>query len=116
VSEHPDSSCCPLYHEAVELLGRRWTGAIVDVLLEAGPLRFGEIAAAVPDLSDRLLSERLKDLERRGVLVRSADPGPPPCVRYALTPMGEGLRPAVAALKAWGRAWLDTSAPTFRRA
>jgi DNA-binding HxlR family transcriptional regulator len=108
--------CCPFYHEAVELLGRRWTGAIVEVLLQRGALRFGEITDAVPDMSDRLLSERLKDLERRGVLVRRPDPGPPPCVRYALTPMGQELRPAVAALKAWGRAWLDTTESTFRRA
>ncbi|QEC48044.1 helix-turn-helix transcriptional regulator [Baekduia soli] len=107
-------SCCPHYHEAVELLGRRWTGAIVDVLLQGGPLRFGEIASAVPELSDRLLSQRLKALEDRGVLARCDDPGPPPCTRYALTDMGRGLAPAVAELKAWGRRWLDTSASTFR--
>jgi DNA-binding HxlR family transcriptional regulator len=107
-------SCCALYHEAVELLGRRWTGAIVEVLLEAGPLRFGEIAGAIPGLSDRLLSERLKELEARGLVQRAADPGPPSCLRYGLTPMGRGLQPAVAALKAWGREWLDRSASEFR--
>ena len=53
------ASCCPLYHEAVELVGRRWTGAILRVLMD-GPLRFSEIAQAVPELSDRLLSERMK--------------------------------------------------------
>ena len=52
---------CPLYHQAVELLGRRWTGAIVAALA-GGAIRFGEIAAAVPGLSDRMLSERLKEL------------------------------------------------------
>ena len=56
-------ACCPFYHEAVELIGRRWTGAIVAVLLDHGPLRFSEIAQAVPELSDRLLSERMKELE-----------------------------------------------------
>ena len=56
-------ACCPLYHEAVELIGRRWTGAIVAVLLDHGPMRFSEIAQAVPELSDRLLSERMKELE-----------------------------------------------------
>ena len=49
------SGCCPFYHEAVELVGRRWTGAILRVLMD-GPLRFSEIAQAVPELSDRLLS------------------------------------------------------------
>ena len=48
-------NCCPLYHEAVELVGRRWTGAILRVLMD-GPLRFSEIAQAIPELSDRLLS------------------------------------------------------------
>ena len=62
-------ACCPLYHEAVELIGRRWTGAIVAVLLDHGPMRFSEIAQAVPELSDRLLSERMKELESRGVVV-----------------------------------------------
>jgi DNA-binding HxlR family transcriptional regulator len=108
--------CCPHYHEAVELVGRRWTGAIVEVLLQGGPLRFGEIANAVPELSDRLLSQRLKDLEDRGLVVRRDDPGPPPCSRYAHTAMGTELEPAVAELKAWGRRWLDTSAATFRPA
>ena len=61
-------ACCPLYHEAVELIGRRWTGAIVAVLLDHGPMRFSEIAQAVPELSDRLLSERMKELESRGVV------------------------------------------------
>ena len=105
---------CPYYHEAVELLGRRWTGAIVEVLLQAGPLRFSEIRDAVPDLSDRLLSQRLRDLEDRGLIERIDHPGPPPHVRYALTPMGRALEPAVAALEAWGRRWLDMSASTFR--
>ena len=62
------AACCPLYHQAVELIGKRWTGAIVDVLLDGGPLRFSEIAQAVPELSDRLLSERMKELEARGVV------------------------------------------------
>src|SRR3954470_9700828 len=94
---------CPHYHEAVELIGRRWTGAIVAVLQEAGPLRFGEIAQAVPAVSDRLLSERLKDLEARGLLTRVTDAGPPAATRYVLTEMGRELAPAVAALTAWGR-------------
>jgi DNA-binding HxlR family transcriptional regulator len=105
---------CPYYHEAVELLGRRWTGAIVEVLLQAGALRYSEIRDAVPDLSDRLLSQRLKDLEDRGLLARIEHAGPPPHARYELTPMGQALEPAVVELKAWGRRWLDIPAPTFR--
>ena len=65
------ASPCPLYHDAVELIGRRWTGAIVAVLLETGPLRFRQIAQAVPDLSDRLLAERMRELEARGLVTRT---------------------------------------------
>jgi DNA-binding HxlR family transcriptional regulator len=98
-------TCCPFFHEAVELIGRRWTGAIVAVLLEAGALRFSEIGHAVPDLSDRLLSERLKDLEAHGLVERDVDPGPPTRTRYALTPKGRSLEPTVIALRTWARRW-----------
>ena len=99
-------ACCPYYHEAVELIGRRWTGAIVAVLLDGGSLRFSEIAHAVPELSDRLLSERMKELEARGVVSRHVDPGPPVKVLYELTDMGRSLEPALQELKSWARRWL----------
>ena len=101
--------CCPYYHEAVELIGRRWTGAILAVLLDQQqqePLRFGEIADAVPALSDRLLSERMKELEARGVVSRTVRPGRPVRVEYALTEMGRELEAAVRELERWGRRWL----------
>jgi DNA-binding HxlR family transcriptional regulator len=99
-------SCCPYYHQAVELIGRRWTGAILEILLQGGSLRFSEIAAAVPELSDRMLSDRLKELEARGVIVRTVHPEPPLRVEYELTEMGFALQPAVGELKAWARHWL----------
>jgi DNA-binding HxlR family transcriptional regulator len=102
-----EPTCCPLYHEAVELIGRRWTGAIVEVLLIGGAMRFSEIASAVPELSDRLLSERMKELEARGIVARTVDAGPPVKVTYELTDMGRGLEPAVAELRTWARRWLD---------
>jgi DNA-binding HxlR family transcriptional regulator len=98
--------CCPYYHEAVELIGRRWTGAIVSVLIHRTALRFGEIADAVPELSDRLLSERMKELEARGVVCRTVCPGRPVRVEYALTEMGRELAPAVRELERWARRWL----------
>ena len=99
-------ACCPYYHRAVELIGKRWTGAIVGVLLH-GPLRFSEIAQAVPELSDRLLSERMKELEAHGVVERTVVPGPPVRVEYGLTEMGRELEPALSELKSWARRWLD---------
>ena len=99
---HP---CCNLYHQAVELVGKRWTGAILIVLLD-GPLRFSEVKHLVPDLSDRLLSERLKELEAEGIVQRCCDGDAPTKVEYALTPKGEALEPAVRALKSWAHSYL----------
>jgi DNA-binding HxlR family transcriptional regulator len=99
------SECCALYHRAVELVGKRWTGAILIVLME-GPLRFSEIRQLVPDLSDRLLSERLKELESEEIVDRKVLDGSPVRVEYGLTGKGQALQPAVRALKIWANAWL----------
>jgi DNA-binding HxlR family transcriptional regulator len=100
-------SCCPLYHRAVELIGRRWTGAILEILIQTSSLRFSQIASAVTDLSDRMLSDRLKELEAWGLVERTVHPGPPVRVEYALTRKGRELAPALAELKQWARAWLN---------
>ena len=94
------SECCQLYHRAVELVGKRWTGAILLVLLD-GPLHFSGIRELVPDLSDRLLSERLKELEAQGIVGRRVLDGSPVRVEYSLTAKGRALEPALHALKAW---------------
>jgi DNA-binding HxlR family transcriptional regulator len=99
-------TCCPRLHETVELVGKRWSGAIVYVLMQAGAMRFSQIAHAVPDLSDRLLSERLKELEARGIVDRRVIDGSPVKVEYELTERGKDLRDALAELKAWGDRWL----------
>ncbi|HWK28227.1 MAG TPA: helix-turn-helix domain-containing protein [Solirubrobacter sp.] len=99
--------CCPRYHEAVELVGKRWTGAILYVLLHGGRQRFTEIANAVPDLSDRLLSERMKELEKRGIVARHVSAQAPTKVSYELTEKGRQLAPAMAELKSWADRWLE---------
>jgi len=104
-SEAARPTCCSLYHRAIELVGKRWTGAILLVLLD-GPLRFSEIKHLVPDLSDRLLSERLKELEGEGIVERCVDSSAPARVEYALTDKGRALEPAVRALKSWARSYL----------
>ena len=106
----PPPGCCPLYHEAVELVGRRWTGAILRVLMD-GPLRFSEIAQSVPELSDRLLSERMKELERRGMVRRRVISGPPLRVEYSLSEMGRALEPALSELERWANRWLGDRRP-----
>src|SRR3954454_14717108 len=107
--------CCPHLHEAVELVGRRWSGAILEVMRSADrPLRFSEIAAAIPDLSDRLLSERVKELEARGLIAREVHHGPPVRVTYSLTETPHALDPALTELKGGARPWLALVTPVNR--
>jgi DNA-binding HxlR family transcriptional regulator len=98
-------TCCTQYHHAGELLGKRWTGAILFVLMD-GPTRFSQFKQLVPDLSDRLLSERLKELEAERIVERRVIDEMPVRVEYGLTEKGRALEPAVRSLKVWARSWL----------
>jgi DNA-binding HxlR family transcriptional regulator len=89
-----------------ELLGKRWSGLVVDLLLQR-PARFSELARTVPGLSERVLGERLRELEEAGVVERTVDPGPPITVTYALTQLGAGLEPAMAELRTWASKLMD---------
>lgn len=105
----PVQAFCPRYHHAVELLGGRWTGAIVRALL-SGKTRFTDVAHAIPGLSDRMLSERLKELESEGVVERCVIPETPVRIEYSLTEKGRGLAAAVQAISAWAEEWLPPGA------
>jgi DNA-binding HxlR family transcriptional regulator len=106
VSGKATTRVCPHYHAAIELVGKRWTGAILIVLSD-GERRFGELTKAVPGLSDRLLSERLRELESEGLVERRVEPDPPVRVSYALTEKGAGLRPAIHELRDWAQRYGD---------
>lgn len=106
--EKPLTGFCPRYHHAVELIGRRWSGAILRVLI-SGPRRFHELLSSVPGLSDRLLSERLRELETEGIVIRQVLPGPPVKVQYELTEAGHDLEVAVRAIASWAEKWLPAS-------
>jgi DNA-binding HxlR family transcriptional regulator len=103
--EHGTVAVCPLYHRAVELIGRRWTGAILRALLD-GETRFSVLAQAVPGLSDRLLSERLKELETEGIVVRTVFPEIPVRIEYTLTEKGRALGDVMDAIGDWAHRWL----------
>lgn len=94
----------PDYHATIELIGRRWAGAILWVLAER-PCFFAELVQAVPGLSDRLLSRRLRELEAEGLIERAVHPGTPARVSYALTEKGRALSPVLRDLRAWARRW-----------
>jgi len=103
-AQEEPAGVCPHFHAAIELIGKRWTGAIVCALTER-PLRFGELVKAVPGLSDRLLSQRLRELEGEGLVGREVEPGSPVRVTYSLTEAGAELRPAIVELKSWAQRW-----------
>lgn len=100
----PPNTVCPDFHVAVELIGRRWAGAILWTLVE-GPHYFSDITRAVPGISDRLLSQRLQELEAEGLVERTVHPGNPPRVSYALTEKGAELGPAIREIGAWAKRW-----------
>lgn len=95
---------CPKYHHAIELIGRRWTGAILRVML-SGTIRFSDVTAAIPGLSDRLLSERLKELEAEGIVTRTVIPETPVRIEYRLTEKGRALHDVIDAVSAWAESW-----------
>ena len=101
----PTGSICPRYEHAIQLLGKRWTGLLLDALME-GPRRFCELTATVEGLSDRVLSDRLRELEVEGVVERIVYPQIPVRVEYKLTEKGLGLKPVVEAIHEWAEKWV----------
>lgn len=101
------SAYCPTFQAAVELIGRRWTGAIVRSML-AGAVRFSDILARIPGLSDRLLSERLRELEAAHVVQRTVYPETPVRIEYSLTEKGRELQAIVSAIDEWANRWVSS--------
>src|SRR5258707_9582643 len=100
---------CARFHRASELIGRRWTGAIIFVLLKSR-CRFATLRDAIPDITDRMLSDRLQELEQEGILERTVIPDTPVRVEYALTKKGRALGSAVDAIADWAHKWTDEAA------
>ncbi len=96
---------CPYYQQAVELVGRRFSGAIARALLD-GPLRFSALERAIPDVSARALTVRLREFEAVGLVERRVASEGPVQVSYALTEKGRALEPVVTALETWAHEWL----------
>lgn len=99
---------CTRFHRASELIGRRWTGAIIFVLLKAR-CRFATLREAIPDITDRMLSDRLQELEAEGIVERTVIPEMPVRVEYALTRKGRALGDAIRAISAWADRWVDVN-------
>lgn len=104
-SDEHAGAFCPYFHHAIELIGRRWTGAILRALGH-GTDRFSALTEAIPGLSDRMLSERLKELEAEGIIVRTVIPETPVRIMYHLTPKGEALGGVMDGISQWSQDWL----------
>lgn len=103
-----DRAFCPDYHHAVELVGRRWNGVILRALLH-GATRFAQLRGLIPELTDKMLSTRLKELEAEGLVTRTVTPTTPVRVEYHLTEKGRDLDRAVTALSEWADRWAEES-------
>ena len=104
--ESSRATFCPYYHRAVELIGRRWSGVILRALL-GGVERFSDLTAVIPGLSDRLLSERLKEFEAEGIVQRRVVPETPVRISYHLTEKGRALGAVVEAVSTWAEDWVS---------
>ena len=107
-------SLCARFHRASELIGRRWTGAIIFVLLQSTRCRFATLRTAIPDITDRMLSERLQELEQEAILERTVIPDTPVRVEYTLTKKGRSLSSAIHAMADWAEKWIEPPAPASR--
>lgn len=104
------NNLCPRFEKAMQVLSKRWTGLIIDQLLP-GPQRFSGIESALP-LSGRLLSERLKDLEKEGIVRRDVYPETPVRIEYSLTEKGLAFEPVLRELHRWSETWIETEEGT----
>ncbi len=107
-STHITHTCCPRYEHAIQILGKRWTGLLLNALMN-GPRRFCELTAVVEGLSDRVLSDRLRELEMEGILNRVVYPQIPVRVEYQLTEKGHALKPVIDAIHTWAERWVEPS-------
>jgi len=97
---------CASCHRAVELIGRRWSGAIIFLLLKS-TARFADLRAGIPGITDRMLSERLHELESEGIVSRTVIPETPVRVEYALTEKGKALATVIDSIGEWAHEWAD---------
>ncbi|MFC5405559.1 winged helix-turn-helix transcriptional regulator [Cohnella soli] len=99
------SKMCPKYESAAELLGKKWTGLIIRVLL-GGPKRFKDIKEQIPEMSDKMLTDRMKELEAAGILTRTVYPEMPVRIEYELTEKGRNLEEVILSIQNWGEHWM----------
>lgn len=96
---------CPKYEAAADILGKKWTGRIIRVLL-GGPKRFKEIKEQIPEMSDKMLTDRMKELEIQNIVNRNVYPEMPVRIEYELSDKGRELQPVIESIQKWGEQWM----------
>jgi|SRR5690625_1475274 len=96
---------CPKFEQSFQILGKKWNGLIIDVLLE-GPKRFKDISGCICDVSDRVLTERLKELEQEGIVERTICEETNMRSGYALTEKGADLNKVMNEIQTWSNKWI----------
>lgn len=100
-----ESCICPRFQKTFNILGKKWTGLIIEVLLMEDR-RFKDIAEQIPEVSDRVLVERLKELEEEGIVLRTENLLGPVKVQYSLTEKGRGLEKVMQEIQLWSNQWM----------
>lgn len=101
-----ENHLCPKFESAFQLLGKRWNGLIINVLMQ-GPQRFKDISAVIPNLSDKMLVDRLKELEETDLIERKVFPETPVRITYELTEKGKALEPVMQEVQRWAETWIN---------
>ncbi|MEJ6400524.1 winged helix-turn-helix transcriptional regulator [Nicoliella lavandulae] len=102
----PDFHLCPKFQKTFSILGKKWNGLIIETLLNEGPLRFKNISNTIAKCSDRVLVERLKELEVDGIVARKTFPDSS-LIQYQLTEKGQALKPIMDSVHGWADKWFD---------
>lgn len=105
-NQEDDFSLCPRFEHTFTILGKKWNGLIIEVLLNEQTQRFKDLAAHVDKCSDRVLVERLKELEEEQIVQRNTFPGESR-IEYSLTKRGKELAPVMSAVHSWSDKWCD---------
>lgn len=96
---------CPV-EAAIEAIGGKWKGVIL-FHLQSGTKRFNELRRLVPDVTQRMLTKQLRELEADQIIFRNVYPEVPPRVEYSMTEFGETLCPILTVLQQWGTKYID---------
>jgi DNA-binding HxlR family transcriptional regulator len=102
----PEAQLCEHYQAAARLVARRWVPLIISAM-QGAPRRYTDLKASIPDISDAVLSERLKELEAASIVTRTVAPTTPVKIAYALTERGEGLAAVLDELRVWAERWAE---------